>query len=339
MLEPKYRITTTLLGNISQIERLYGQIEALQLPQELQLNLTRKNLIKSAYASNKIEGNPLTLPEVTNLLLDDRVPATRDEKEVVNYYQILQDLDTNVSKPFDLNLINNLHARLMAGVDETAGKIRDVKVVVGKYKEEAGDVSLRVKHDPPFHTKAEIEKALSLLLDWAENLKDTQVAIATGLFHHQFVYLHPFEDGNGRVCRILTALLFLKHNYNINKYFILDDYYDIDRDQYSDKLHSADEGDKTQWLEYYSEGVKYSLQSALARAKEAILTLKIEDRPTPREREVLKILQERREVASSYVADVLHVTRQQAHGLLKGLVQKGLIEKKGGTKASYYVLK
>ena len=81
MFEPHYTLSPQLLTSITSIERLYGQIEALRLPQKLELNLKRDNLVQSAYASNKIEGNPLTLPEVTNLLLDDRVPANRDEKE------------------------------------------------------------------------------------------------------------------------------------------------------------------------------------------------------------------------------------------------------------------
>jgi len=81
MFNPKYRLSRKLLQNITKIERFYGQIESLKIPSKLELNLTRSNLIVSAYASNKIEGNPITLPEATNLILDDRIPVNRDEKE------------------------------------------------------------------------------------------------------------------------------------------------------------------------------------------------------------------------------------------------------------------
>jgi len=339
MYQPLYRLTTKLLTNITSIERLYGQIEGLKLPKKLELNLTRHNLIQSSYASNRIEGNPLTLPEVTNLLLDDRVPTNRDEKEVVNYFSILQHLNDYKDRSLELPLVTDLHKQLMTGVDETAGQIRNVKVVVGKYKEEKGNVSLRVKHDPPHHDRASIEKSLKDLLNWSSNPEDLPIAIRAGIFHHEFVYIHPFEDGNGRVCRLLTSLLFIRNNYLINKYFVLDDYYDIDRQQYSDMLHSADPGDKTEWLEYFSDGIKYSLQSALARAKEAMTSLRIEEQPTPKEREVLKIIQEKHEVTSHTIAEELHVSRQQAHGLLSNLIDKGLIDKKGSTKSSYYFIK
>lgn len=339
MLKPKYKLTQKLLANIAIVERLYGQIEALRIPKKLELNLNRDNLVQSSYASNKIEGNPLTLPEVTNLLLDDRVPVNRDEKEVVNYFKLLKKLEEYQNQDFTLDLVTDIHMQLLRGVDKTAGEIRNRKVIVGKYKGEKGTVSLRVKHDPPFHKRKEIKKSLQDLLTWAQNNNNLPTLIHTGFFHHEFVYIHPFEDGNGRVCRVLTALLFIKRNYKINKYFVLDDYYDIDKTMYSDMLHSADSGDKNEWLEYFSDGVKYSLQSALSQVKNAVGKLSIKDRPTTKEQEVLQIMQEQPEITSTNIAERLKVSRQQAHNLLSSLVKKGFIQRKGTTKSSYYILK
>jgi Fic family protein len=339
MFTPVYTVTPNLLKIIGLTERLYGQLEALRIPEKLQLNLTRHNLIRSSYTSNKIEGNPLTLPEVTNLLLDDRVPTNRDEKEVVNYFNILKNLNTYTAPPLSLELMIKLHRQLMAGVDKSAGEVRNVQVVVGRYKNEHGNATLKVKHDPPYHTRDKIEAALSELFAWTEAEVGLPVILKAGIFHHEFVRIHPFEDGNGRVCRILTGLIFLKTGYHINRYFILDDYYDIDRDQYSDSLHSADSGDKTRWLEYFGDGVRYSLQSAVAKYKQSLMMLKFDEKPTPKEREVLDLLQEQVEITTQDVAGKLEVTRQQAHNLLRGLVDKGLVDKKGKTKSSYYFLK
>ncbi len=341
MFQPKYTLSQKLLSNIAQIERLYGQIEGLKIPQKLELNLQRDNLIQSSYVSNSIEGNPLSLREVTNLLLDDRVPINRDEKEVKNYFAILQNLNSYLKKNIDLELIKDIHLDLLTGVkDQIAGQIRNKKVVIGKYTGQSKEAaSLEIKHEPPYHQKEKIKKALEEICDW--NIKESQlpISVKAGIFHHQFVYIHPFLDGNGRVCRLLTALIFLQNQYWINKYFILDDYYDIDRIQYSDALHTADSGDKTQWLEYFTDGVKYSLQSALSSNKEAMLTLDIEKRPTSKEKEVLEIINKRKQVISSDLVKILKVSRQQAHNLLKGLVDKGLLEKKGSTKKSYYQIR
>ena len=278
MFKPKFRLTPELLNNVTQIERLYGQIEGLKIPQKLELNLHRDNLLRSSYVSNSIEGNPMSLREVTNLLLGDRVPVNRDEKEVKNYFDILRGLENYTKKKIDLSLILDIHKQLMSGVkDEIAGKIRNRRVVVGKYanNKKRGDLSLEVKHEPPFHQSKQIIKALKELNAWLYGNNPPPVVIRAGIFHHHFVYLHPFVDGNGRTDRLLTALIFLQNNYQINKYFILDDYYDIDRILYSDKLHSADSGDKTEWLKYFSDGVLYSLQGALVRIEQALFKLRV----------------------------------------------------------------
>ncbi|MFC1789934.1 MarR family transcriptional regulator, partial [Patescibacteria group bacterium] len=136
-----------------------------------------------------------------------------------------------------------------------------------------------------------------------------------------------------------SKLASFSNNYRINRYFVLDDYYDIDRMQYSDKLHSADFADKTEWLEYFTDGIRFSLQSALGRLQEARLSLKVEDRPTPKERGVLEIITKRGQLTSADLVESLKVSRQQAFNLLKGLLDKNLIEKKGKTKNSYYFLK
>ena len=133
MFKPNFSLSQNLLANIGQIERLYGQIEGLKIPKKLELNLQRNNLIQSSYVSNSIEGNPLSLQEVTNLLLDDRVPVNRDEKEVKNYYGILQNLNTCLDQQISLELAKKIHLDLLTGVkNEIAGSIRNKKVVIGK---------------------------------------------------------------------------------------------------------------------------------------------------------------------------------------------------------------
>lgn len=330
-----YTLTSELLKNINDIERLYGQLEGMQIPKSLFLNLERDNLVQSAFSSNSIEGNPLSRAEVTNLLLDDRVATNRDEKEVTNYFSILKDLPGYVYEDFYVDLILDIHKRLLTGVDnEIKGQIRNKSVVVGSYGENR---EIIVKHEPPTHKKSEIEELLKELTNWVTHANE-QPILKAGLYHHQFVYIHPFEDGNGRVCRLTTALVLLKDQYLINKYFVLDDYYDLDRETYSNKLHSADSGDKTEWLIYFTEGVKYSLQSALSKIQTGLDRVKIDMRPTPKEKEALEIVKRRRELTSNDLADELEISRQQAFNLLKGLTEKGYVDKFGNTKNSYYRL-
>ena len=336
----KWKSTNKIFKNISAIERAYGRLEGMRLPQKLRLNLERNHLVRSTYISNSIEGNPLSLAEVTNLLLGDRMPANRDEKEIHNYFNILKKLELHTKKAFDVKMALGIHKQLMIGVDDKiAGKIRDKRVVVGGYKEIDGKMKLKIKHEPPSHKKENIEKALRDLCQWVNAEQDMAEVVKIAIFHHWFVYIHPFIDGNGRACRLLTALLFLKKDYKINKYFVLDDYYDVDRKLYSDSLSKADGGEHTVWIEYFTDGVKYSLLSALENAKKAVVTLNIGERLTTKEKEILKLAQELNEFITSDIVDRLGVSRQQVHKLLASLVKKGFINKSGSTKASMYKIR
>jgi Fic family protein len=335
----KYQLTPKILTNLAKIERCYGQLEALHLPQQFQLNLERDNLIQSSYVSNSIEGNPLSLPEVTNLLLGTRLPVNRDEQEVKNYFEILKSLEQFKTAPLTIDTILTIHRQLLTKVDdEIAGVFRNKRVVIGKQMIKNNQITIKVKHEPPFHTRSSITTAIKQLLIWLKNA-DILPVLKISLFHHYYVYLHPFIDGNGRTVRLLTALLFWQNNYAINKYFVLDDYYDLDRQGYSDALHSADKGNSTKWLEYFTDGIYYSLDSALAKAQNSLSTLKVSDRPTAREQEVLAFFaRPDTQITTSNIAAWLKISRQQAQGLLANLITKGLIKKFGSTKSSYYQL-
>jgi len=335
MLNTKYNLSKKILENISSIERLYGQLESQIVPKELLLNLEKHNLVKSSFSSNSIEGNPLSQEEVTNLILGGRVPANRDEKEVKNYFDILKQIGKEYDT-LDIDTILKIHKQLLEGVEnEIGGEIRNRKVVVGNPTQ---DGTIIIKHEPPKHTRKEIEDLLKELLDWTNTSEELPI-LKAGIYHHEFVYIHPFVDGNGRVCRLTTTLLLDKLGYKINKYFILDDYYDIDRIMYSDSLHSADSGDKTEWLEYFTDGVKYSLQSSLAKIEEGLKSISFDMRPSNREKDVLELIKKYKEITSSDVSKDFNISRQQAFNLLDSLVSKGYLEKQGSTKNSFYILR
>jgi len=336
MYEPKYKTSIKLISNISEIARLYGKLEGIKVPSTLMLNLERDNLIQSSFSSNRIEGNPLTHLDVTNLLLSDRVPTNRAEKEVANYFGILKKLELLENTKISVPLLLDLHSDLLEGVNNTIrGKIRDAEVIVGRRNENG---QLIIKHNPPAHNPEKITALLNELINWLGSDEHLPI-IKAGIFHHRFVYIHPFEDGNGRVCRLVTALYLIQNDYRINKYFVLDDYYDIDRDLYSDKLHSADSGDETEWLEYFTDGVKNSLKSVLAKLDNGVSKLSFDLRPSKKEFEVLEIIKRDKEMSSIDLAKQLGVSRQQAFNLLKALVDKGLLEQIGEKRATYYRLK
>lgn len=343
MFEPEFRYTPKIVNQLALIERLYGQLISEKLIPSLALQLSQDNKILATHYSTSIEGNPLSEMDVTNIILGDQIPVTKSEREVKNYFSVLNRLFvlSKKNEQITTNLTKSLHKELMEGMGlPDLGEFRDGHVFVGHKTK----VELVVKHNPPFHTRADIDAALESLYVWTAKPEETHPLIKAGILHHQFAFIHPFFDGNGRLARILTAYYLLLAHYEVVKYFIVDDYYDIDRSMYSDKLHSADEGDKTEWIEYFLEGIAYSLQAALSRiqdlAKRNYETVTGEKRVlvTAREEDVLHIAIEKKAIKTTDISDSLGVTRQQAHSLLASLVEKGLLTKFGKTKTSYYKL-
>lgn len=344
MFEPKFTFTMPIVNTLGTIERLYGQLIGKNLIPSLALRLSEENQVLATHYSTSIEGNPLSPQDVTNVVLGDRIPTTKSEKEVKNYFAVINHLFilARQQTPITTELTLILHKQLMEGImqDEDIGHFRDGSVFVGhKTKTE-----IVVKHNPPYHTVTEIMEALEQVYAWVDKKDEYHPLLKAGVLHHQFAFIHPFFDGNGRMARLLTTYYLLLKHYEVVKYFIIDDYYDIDRYLYSDTLHTADTGDKTAWLEYFLEGIAQSLQGSLARIEElersTIDAVTGEKRVlvSAREEEVLQIVIEKKAIKTSDIEESFGVSRQQAHSLLASLVTKGILEKFGSTKTSYYKL-
>jgi Fic family protein len=343
MFTAKFSYTSQVINQLTTIERLYGQLTAEQLIPSLTLKLSQENQILATHYSTSIEGNPLSPLDVTNIILGDQIPVTKSEKEVKNYFAVLNTIFIMSKKKEKLttDLTKKLHHELMNGIEKKdLGQFRDSGVFVGHRTQ----TEIVVKHNPPFHKADEIEKALTELFEWVMSDDPTHPLLKAGIMHHQFVYIHPFLDGNGRLARILTAYYLLLKHYEVTKFFILDDYYDVDRHLYSDTLHLADSGDETAWLEYFLEGIAHSLQAAIARINE-LKNSRFEEVTgekrvlvTAREEEVLQIVLNKKAVKTTDVQKELEVSRQQAHSLLSSLVKKDILQKFGKTKTSYYKL-
>lgn len=343
MYETKFSYTPKIVNTLAAIERLYGSLLGQELIPSLALKLSEENQILATHHSTSIEGNPLSPRDVANIILGDQIPTTKSEREVKNYFTVINRINilSKKQEPITADLTLNLHRQLMKGLlSQGAGQFRDTDVFIGHKNK--GEIV--VKHSPPYHTATRIKFALEEIYNWLNSKKEFHPLIRAGILHHQFAYIHPFFDGNGRLARILTAYFLLLAKYEVVKFFILDDYYDIDRQEYSDMLHTADSGDETRWLEYFLQGIAYSLTAAQARV--SMLKDKSLDEVTgekrvlvtAREEDVIQIVLAKKAIKTTDVVGTLKITRQQAHALLASLVKKGILKKFGKTKTSYYKL-
>ena len=143
--------------------------------------------------------------------------------------------------------------------------------------------------------------------------------------------------------RLMATLILSVHKFNINDYFTLDEYYNQDRQAYVDALHSADKNhDLTNWLEYFCQGVLYSINKVKSEIlKLGEITSKYDNtiQLTPNEISVLTLLEEKEHIQNKDIQEMLNITSQASYKIIRKLKDKELIESKGKGRNTKYILK
>lgn len=232
---------------------LEGSQKKLQNPDLLISPLTAKE----AVMSSRIEG---TQSDVADVFMFDAGEQTKhaDIKEVVNYRRAMSLAMKEIGKGRDVSshLIESLHNVLLQDVRHKGllGQFREGQVWIA---ERAGDPIEKAIYVPPepLHVKGLIDNLFNYINNGKEN-----ALIKAGVTHYQFEAIHPFDDGNGRIGRLLIPLVLHKHNRLSSPILYLSGYFEDNRDEYIDKLHAVDEGsDIEEWLKFFFRSVSEQL--------------------------------------------------------------------------------
>lgn len=233
---------------------LEGSQKKLQNPDLLISPLTAKE----AVMSSKIEG---TQSDVADVFMFDAGEETKypDIREVVNYRKAMALAMKEIEKGRNLSshLVESLHGILLDDVRHRGllGQYRQGRVWIA---ERAGDPIEKAIYIPPepVHVKGLIDN----LFDYINNGKENAL-IKAGVTHYQFEAVHPFDDGNGRIGRLLIPLVLHRHRRLSSPILYLSGYFEDHRDEYIDKLHAVDEGtDIEEWLKFFFRSVSEQLK-------------------------------------------------------------------------------
>ena len=173
------------------------------LPKEIIEEITKQWKYKYTYNTNKIEGNNLTLEEITNYITTGTAPKhakKKDLNETINTLEAIQWVLQNKDNKLDENLIKTLHYLTEKNIEKNAGKYKQTYNLVG---------------NQPTTPPSKIQKRMKELIKWyKQNKNKHHPFILASIIHQQFVMIHPFLDGNGRTARLLFNLILLKNNYH-----------------------------------------------------------------------------------------------------------------------------
>lgn len=242
---------------------LQGLVQSLPSPQIL----VRPFVRREAELSSRIEGTYANQEELVLFELDRQTAENKpDVREVWNYVSAFEyGLKRLKELPVCLRLIRELHQKLMHGVrgsDRRPGEFRNIQNYIGR----AGEPITRARYVPP------PPEELGACLDSFERTlhADTKqpFLVRLALIHYQFEAIHPFEDGNGRIGRLLLPLLLIEHGVLSHPLLQLSAYFEQHRKEYYDHLlRISQTGDWQPWIQYFLAAVREESEEAVKRTR------------------------------------------------------------------------
>ena len=329
----------TELSKIDRFDATWASIEKREGASLKQLKSIAT--VRSVGASTRIEGSKMTDDEVAVLIekLSISKLEERDQQEVIGYFEALDTIAENFeSIGITESQIKNLHKILMQYGDKDAWHRGNYKQVSNAVEANLVDGTKHIifrTADPGLAT----QDAMSQLFDWYASDQDTIPLVKAALFVYEFLSIHPFQDGNGRLSRLLGSLLLLKNGYSWIQYVSFEHEIESRKSEYYKVLMQTQRNrpgeNVTEWLTFFI--------SCLINIQDQLL-LKLNENKTDqpsstREKRILFFIQNYPGCSSGEIAKKLDLVLATVKKTLSDMVVKGMITKEGrGKSTGYFVV-
>ncbi|MDP2520850.1 Fic family protein [Shimia thalassica] len=341
-------ITPKMLARISEIDEFKGAWRALgTLAPERLLSLRRVATIESIGSSTRIEGSKLSDQDVQRLLSNLQIQSfeTRDEQEVAGYAEVMEMIFSSWKTiAVTENHIRQLHRDLLkhSPKDERhRGSYKASSNSVAAFDETGAQIGIVFETASPFDTPRLMEDLVTWYQSATEDA-DVHPLIAIGIFVVVFLEIHPFQDGNGRLSRVLTTLLLLRAGYAYVPYSSLESVIEQSKEAYYLALRQTQGTIRSPtpewvpWLEFFLS----ALQGQMLRLKKRVEREKLMIGAMPEL--AAKIVELTREQGRLTMADAVKLTGANRNTLkqhFKTLVKDGHLELHGQARGAWYSLR
>ncbi|MEK7518012.1 MAG: Fic family protein [Patescibacteria group bacterium] len=333
---------------VAQIEELKGRwIGGAKLNPQALGRLKRSVLITSTGASTRIEGARLSDEDVEKLMRGIQIQKfpDRDKQEVRGYYELLQNVfDSWQQTKFSENTIKHFHKELLKHVSKDErhrGSYKKQENKVFMIDERGESVGVLFDTTPAYLTPKEMQE----LVEWTDQAlqeKKHQPLFVIGNFLVEFLKIHPFQDGNGRLSRILTNLLLLKADYLYMPYISHEKLIEDNKPDYymalrkSQNTFGTDRENIIPWFEFFLNILHKQSQLAV----DLLSKENIEKLLSPKQLAVWEYIQKTNEATPAEISKNANVVRPTVNQALGRLLQLKKIERLGlGRSTRYRVLK
>lgn len=341
----RIKLNQDILGKIAKIDQFQGLWQgSLRLSPQILGRLKSWVIITSTGASTRIEGVKMSDEEIARFLrsIKTKRPKSRDEQEVAGYADLIGRIFDNWKTiKLSENWILQFHSILLNFSDKD-------QIHKGKYKDSPNTVIMTNRQGeqvilfdptPPYLVKPEMQAIIEWTNDQLET-RETHPLLVTANFIFEFLAIHPFKDGNGRISRALTNLLLLHTGYSYVPYISLDEIIEQTKAEYylalraTQKHHKTDNEDITPWVNY--------LLGALTEQAKRAHQLMENDQPekllSEKQIEVYRLFEGEKELSVADVTALLKgaVQRDTIKQALSRLVKLKLLERIGQARSSRY---
>jgi Fic family protein len=334
-----------MLSLIAEIDQFKGKwsMQRVVAPERLD-QLRHLASVQSIGSSTRIEGAKLSDTEVSRLLgnLKIQTLSSRDEQEVAGYAETLNLITDSWDEiPFTENHIQQLHKTLLKYVDKDRRHRGSYKVHpnhVSAFDEEGKEVGVIFETASPFDTPPKMTE----LIEWTNDQfqgEDLHPLLVIGMFALHFLAIHPFQDGNGRLSRLLTTLLLLKAGYDQASYASLEQVIEKNKEVYYASLRASQKGiwsensSDTPWLTFFLGSVK---KQAEILAQKIDQETSLQERLSWQESEILALFTDRDHLSISEIVEGTGGNRNTLKKHVGALVDKGLLLRHGRGRGVYY---
>ena len=346
MLEPKITVSQELLKLITELDEFKGRWELLKTLSPERLKQLRKvATIESIGSSTRIEGAKLSDAQVETLLSNLKTTSfkTRDEQEVAGYAEAM-DLVFQAHEDLHIteNHIRQLHQTLLkhSTKDEHhRGSYKTLSNQVVATDEAGQEIGVIFETTPPFDTPREMEE----LVRWTRKAMDEEAMhplLIIAVFNVVFLAIHPFQDGNGRLSRILVTLMLLRAGYDYVPYASLEHIVEENKELYYKALRrtqttlKTDSLDWEAWLRFFLRALKKQKNNLEFKVEQGKSNNDV-DLPTLSVK-VLKLFDEHERLTISEIVQLTGANQNTLKVRLRELVNAGRIQRHGKGPATWY---
>lgn len=326
---------------ISQIDRFDASWTTIEKRERQSLKQLKSiATVRSVGASTRIEGSNMSDKEVDVLLkhLDRTKIADRDSQEVVGYFDTLDLISESYADiPVTESSIKHLHNILMKYSEKDAWHR-------GAYKQHSNTVEARLPDGSRqiiFQTSEAgfpTQDAMRQLINWYKTDRETHPLVKCALFSYEFVSIHPFQDGNGRMSRLLTTLLLLRHGYKWVQYVSFEHEIENRKLEYYRVLRSCQsqrpQENVSEWLRFFFESLENIQKQLMTKLEHKGM----ENQLSPREKSILTYIGNNAGCKSGEVSKKLDIPGPTVKRILSELTKKKLIEKHGQGPGTNYTI-